>query len=250
MIERKEQPKRGFVMAPMTQNDWEGPPRDASEDEIIARLVVDELYWDSRVDASKVQVEVTNGIVTLTGHVPTYADRYAAEADARMIQGVVTVENRIQVEHPKLVPDAELAQNVQAVLGWTPDVDASDVEVSAREGTVTLKGSVRHYWEKLRAHLLAARVDGVHRVIDELAVTPSGSPADHEVAASLTQALERRMPEEVPLLQIIVKEGAVTLRGSVPNAALKRAAQLAAEHTAGVVAVRNELTFPHPENDR
>jgi osmotically-inducible protein OsmY len=230
-----------------TQTPFEGPPPHATSDEIIARLVVDEIFWDSRVDASRVQVEVTDGVVTLTGHTPTYADRFAAEADARMIQGVVTVENRIQVEHPQNVPDAELARNVSTVLDWTPDVDASDIQVTALQGTVTLTGTVRLYWDKLRAHLLAARVVGVHHVVDELAVSPaSGNLADHEIAHSLTQALERRMPEEMSTIQVTVQEGMVTLRGSVPNAALLQAAGEAAEHTAGVVGVRNELQFPHP----
>jgi hyperosmotically inducible periplasmic protein len=222
-------------------------PPAATSDEIVKRLVVDELYWDSRVDASKVMVEVTDGVVILTGHTPTFADRVSAEADARLIRGVVSVENRIAVEHPKLVPDAELAHNVSTVLVWTPDVDASDITVTAREGTVTLTGSVRHYWEKLRAHLLAARVEGVLLVIDELTVTPVSSDSDHEIARRLTRALERRMPEELPLIQITVNAAQVILRGSVPNAALKRVAQRATERTAGVVGVTNELTFPHPE---
>jgi hyperosmotically inducible periplasmic protein len=164
---------------------FDGPPSHATSDEVIARLVVDELYWDGRVDFSKVQVEVTDGLVTLTGHVPTYADCYGAEADARMVRGVVTVKNHLQVEHPKNVPDAELAQNVSTVLGWAPDIEASDVEVTARIGTVTLREAVRRYWEKLRVHLLAARVEGVLRVIDELVVTPTGNLSDREIAQSL-----------------------------------------------------------------
>jgi osmotically-inducible protein OsmY len=228
-----------------SHQSFEDLPPNASRDEIIARLIVDELYWDSRVDASKVQVEVDDGVVTLTGHTPTVADRYAAEADARTIAGVVTVQNRIEVDQPKIVPDIELAQNVTTVLDWTPDVDASDITVSAKEGTVTLRGAVERYWEKLRAHLVAARVEGVFHVIDELAVTPADTVADHEIAHSLTQALERRMPEEMATIQVTVKEGTATLRGAVPNAALLSAAQEAAEHTAGVTAVRNELTLPY-----
>jgi osmotically-inducible protein OsmY len=225
---------------------FEGPPPHASRDEIIARLVFDELFWDSRVDASKVQIEVSDGVVVLTGHTPTYADRYAAQADAELIEGVVEVKNRIEVAHPKIVPDVELAQNVTDVLVWTPDVDASDIEVTAHEGAVTLKGCVRLYWEKLRAHLLAARVDGVIHVVDELAVTPTESVTDHEIAEALMQALARRLHEDVHTVQATVKDGAATLRGAVANSALVRAVQDVAEHTTGVVAVHNELTFPHP----
>jgi hypothetical protein len=59
---------------------------DVTSDATIKRLVVDELYWDSRLDVSKINVEVTDGTVILTGHVTTISDRYSAEADARMIR--------------------------------------------------------------------------------------------------------------------------------------------------------------------
>jgi osmotically-inducible protein OsmY len=166
-------------------------PPSASQDEIIARLVVDELYWDNRVDASKVQVEATDGVVTLTGHVPTCADRYSAEADARMIRGVVTVVNHIEVDRPKGVPDRELQSDVSTVLSWAPDVDATDINVSAKEGVVTLKGTVPSYWGKLRAHLLAAQTEGVIHVVDELAVTPSQNVTDREIAGSLLRRPKR-----------------------------------------------------------
>ena len=84
-------------------------------------------------------------------------------------------------------------------------------------------------------------------VVDELVVAPSpGNLKDHEISHLLTQALERRMPDVVPTIQVAVKQGVVTLRGSVPNAALSRAAQDAAEHTAGAVGVQNLLKFPRP----
>jgi osmotically-inducible protein OsmY len=163
-------------------NRLEDRPPQASSDEVIARLVVDELYWDSRVDASKVQVEVTDGVVTLMGHVPTVADRYSAEADARMIHGIVTVNNQIRVDVPRIFPDAELGSDVTAVLTWAPDLDNSDVDVSVVEGTVTLRGTVPNYWQKLRAHLLATQVKGVVNVVDELAVVPTHSLSDQQMS--------------------------------------------------------------------
>jgi osmotically-inducible protein OsmY len=161
-----------------------------------------------------------------------------------MINGVVAVDNRIEVERPLIVPDRELHDSVTKVLDWTPDLDSSDIGVSALEGVVTLRGTVRHYWQKLRAHLLAARVQGVVHVVDELAVTPAEQVSDREIADRLTQALERRLLEDTQMIQLTVNEGVVTLRGAVPNAAAFQAAQKAAERTQGVVAVRNELKFP------
>jgi osmotically-inducible protein OsmY len=220
-------------------------PLSASSDETIARLVVDELYWDPRVDAAKVQVAVADGTVTLTGHVPTVADKYSAEADARMIRGVVSVRNQIAIDPLHVVPDGELRSNVATILDWNPEIDTSDVEVVSREGVVTLKGTVKSYWEKLRAHLSAARVPGVVRVVDEIAVVPSQSYTDQQIADALTRTLERRLGEDISSIQVTVNNGSVTLRGSVTNAAALRSAQEVAEHTSGVAHVRNELTFPH-----
>lgn len=219
-------------------------PPEATSDEVIKRLVVDELYWDSRVDASKVLVEVTDGVVVLTGHVPTYTDFYSAEADARMIRGVVTVENRIQVDRPKIVPDREIRESITNVFNWTPDLESSDLDVSVLEGVVTLRGTVPQYSQKRRAQLAVGRVRGVIRVIDESVVTPSERIADHEIAHALTGALERRLFDDIARIQMTVEDGVVTLRGLVSNAAAYEAVQQAAEHTTGVVAVRNELTFP------
>lgn len=219
-------------------------PPSAGRDEITKRLVVDEMYWDSRVDASKVLVQVNDGIVTLTGHVPTVADRYAAEANARLVDGVVSVENRIVVDRPELIPDPELRENITETLAWVPEVDASDIKVSSADGTVTLRGTVPTYWQKLRAHLLTAKVVGVVRVVDELAVTPTQSVTDRDLARRLAEKLEFWLGEHFRLVQLLVEGGRVTLRGSVPSQEALFTAQETAERTVGVVEVCNELTVP------
>ncbi|MFO7783893.1 MAG: BON domain-containing protein [Thermodesulfobacteriota bacterium] len=66
----------------------------ARTDERIKKDVVDELYWDDRVNASEVYVEVSNGTVTLRGEVPTYFSKTAAHDDALEILGVVSVRNQ------------------------------------------------------------------------------------------------------------------------------------------------------------
>ena len=218
-------------------------PAHATNDEIIKRLVVDELYWDARIDASKVKVEVDEGEVTLTGHVPNHADFYAAEADARLINGVVAVRNQLEIERPEHVPDVELCHNANSLLSWTPDVDSSHIEVTAREGVVTLRGTVRLFWEKLRARLVVSRMPGVVQVIDDLGVTPSGDVNDQEIADELVQTLERRLPDSCEQIQVTVKDGVVTLRGLVANLNESQLAQEAAELTHGVVGVENHLAL-------
>lgn len=216
----------------------------SSHDEVIKRLVVDELYWDSRVDASKVMVQVTDGVVTLTGRVATSADRYSAEADARMVDGVVTVENRIELAPDHVVPDPELCENVVETLSWVPDLDTLDIAVSCRNGSITLRGTVPSYWQKLRAKLSAAAIPGVLHVHDELTVVPTHAVSDQAIAHQLARTLEHVLFDDVELIQISVSDGRVTLRGPIPNIHLMHFAQQAAEKIHGVRDIHMDLQLP------
>jgi osmotically-inducible protein OsmY len=121
-------------------------------EEQIKKDVVDQLYWDSRVDASKVKVEVDDGKVTLSGTVPTYSARRNAELDARVIPEVILVDNRIRVEYlANVPPDEEIQSNVETVLGWNPDINARNIHASVDGGWVTLEGTVDNLWHKTRA---------------------------------------------------------------------------------------------------
>lgn len=212
--------------------------------EDIKKDVVDELYWDSRVDASQVFVEVdAEGTVTLRGTVPTRTARFSAEADARMTPDVVTVENELKVDRPKIVPDQELMSNVTEMLGWASEVDSSQIAVTVRSGIVTLEGPVPSYWEKERAKELAANVTGVVEVIDELAVVPTESVRDQVVADYLIRALERQLHTDIDSVDVTVEEGEVTLSGTVPDWPSYRAAEETAGSTRGVLAVNNHLTI-------
>ena len=71
-----------------------------TKDEQIKKAVVDMLYWDNRVDASNIDVEVTDGAVTLRGTVPSYTIKEAALFDAWKVIGVKKVDNNCYVKFP------------------------------------------------------------------------------------------------------------------------------------------------------
>ena len=122
-------------------------------DQDIRTMVVDELYWDGRVDPANIQVEVHDGQVVLKGTAPTYAVLGAAEEDARAIAGVQHVDNQLAVRQPahELVPtDQEIESNIVNTLRWHSQVDASDISATADDGWVVLKGTVPAYWHKIK----------------------------------------------------------------------------------------------------
>ncbi len=213
-------------------------------DEQIKKDVVDELYWDDRVDASKVNVEVSNGIVTLRGEVPTYFASTAAYYDALGILGVVNVRNQLAVRYPvgKSVPtDEELETELRRKLAWNPDIDVLDMEIDVSAGVVTLHGTVDAYWKKLYAEDLVASEPGVIFINNYLAITPEKDIIDQDIANDIVRSLEARSAVFADDVTVRVRNGHVTLTGTVPSWAARESAHDAAAYTAGVVDVENRI---------
>lgn len=215
-----------------------------SED--IKKDVVDHLYWDDRVDASDVRVEVSDRTVRLSGSVPTHTARQAAEKDVWLIGGVTSVDNELEVVYPsdfRPPEDSDLQVDLSTALGWAPELRGADIDVFVREGWVTLTGSVDAYWKKVRAEELASTLVGVKGIRNELSVVPSNQYGDRMIASSIISAFERNVHIEADEIDVSVDEGVVTLSGSVSSLPAFEAAQDAAAHTTGVLAIRNELTI-------
>jgi osmotically-inducible protein OsmY len=69
-------------------------------DKELQRAVMEELKWEPRVDATQIGVSVKDGIVTLSGHVPSLLEKYLAEKTAKRVRGVIAVANELQVKLP------------------------------------------------------------------------------------------------------------------------------------------------------
>jgi osmotically-inducible protein OsmY len=230
-----DEPKEGN-MSPMT----------IKTDEKIKVDVVDELHWDTRVDASDTKVRVDNGVVTLTGKVPTFGTRTAASEDAWSISGVRQVENRLEVELPEVHPtprDEEVRSTAESLLAWNPDIDSSNVDIDVEAGIVTLTGTTPTHWEKTRAEDLVTGLRGVLGVRNELAVVPSRSFTDETIAEDIVQAMDRNLLVDPSQVDVTVTDGIVSLHGDVPSVAARTAAYQAASRTPGVVDVDNELSL-------
>jgi len=87
--------------------------------EKIKKDIVDQLYWDSRVDAAKIQVKVKDGEIILKGEAPNYNAKSSASTDAWSIEGVRAVKNEIEVKYPvsiEVPTDDEIATNIRTLL--------------------------------------------------------------------------------------------------------------------------------------
>jgi osmotically-inducible protein OsmY len=215
-------------------------------EETIKKDVVDQLYWDYRVDASDIKVKVDDQTVTLTGTVPTYYARTAAFDDAHLVRGVSKVKNKLNVKYPstlKVPSDKEIKSNVKNLLLWNESIDSTDIDVSVNNGVVTLEGSADAYWKKLTAETVAGRSLGVTKIKNELAVVPSDSVVDKAIAKDIVSAIDRHYAFDEEAVTVKVNNGTVTLSGSVDNWYDYRSAIDIACCTAGVVDVEDQLVI-------
>ncbi|MFP4348434.1 MAG: BON domain-containing protein [Thermodesulfobacteriota bacterium] len=214
------------------------------DDERIKKDIVDELFWDGRIDASDITVRVDGGIVTLSGEVPAFEDISAARDAAWSILGVVDVIDNLVVNFPTPPgppTDDELEEMANNTLEWNTLIDASKVKASAAGGLVTLEGTVDAHWKKSYAESLISGMQGIINVENRLAVAPTESFTDEAIADDLVSAMTRDVMVDQDKITVEVKDNTVTLTGSVPSWTMAMEAEKDASRTPGVVEVHNEL---------
>ncbi len=220
-------------------------------DEDIMLDVVAGLRWDVRVDASDVRVEVRKGRVRLTGTVPNYTARAAAVEQTRSTQGVLDVEDALQVVVKKNVPggrDDELAAKANDIIAWHLCMDDCDVQAVVQDGVLELQGTVDEHWKVRYAERLLSGIRGIRKVRNDLVVKPDRKVADEDLAGEITAALSRNSLVDEDQVKVRVKDGVVTLQGCVACWHEADAAREVASAAPGTLEIRDQLElFPAEE---
>jgi len=156
----------------------------------IRKSVEDELTFDPLVDSSGIRVESLGGGVALNGTVPGYPQYLAAAAAARRVAGVTSVHNHLEVVLPPgdYRDDAKLTTDANNALGMNLTVPDT-VEASARNGNVTLTGTVRYGYQRAAADATVANLTGVRNVKDDIDISWDADPVD--VTVAVQDALDR-----------------------------------------------------------
>ncbi len=215
-----------------------------TKDEQIKKTVVDMLYWDSRVDASDIHVEVTDGEVTLRGTVPSYAVKEAALFDTWKVPGVKKVNNNSFVKFPstaKTLTDSEIEKSIKKQLEWNDSTSNENIHVTVKKGVVTLEGHVDAYWKTFRAQQIISDVIGVVDIDNKLAVVPTETITDQVIATDIVNAMDRSYAVNTDDVNVEVEDGIVTLSGTMLTRASYDAALECAFNTFGVKDVKDRL---------
>lgn len=215
------------------------------EDEEIKKDIIDELFWDNRIDASKIAVTVEDGIVSLAGEVPSYAILADARAAIYSIAGVLDVidDNVVisYVEPPALPSDMEIENHANNIIVWDGAIDEANCKAVAEAGIIILEGIVDAHWKKQYLEEKIAGIRGVLGLKNKLAVVPTKDVSDEILAKDLMAALERDILVDTEDITVTVRNGVVTLSGTVPNWGARFSAWNDASRTLGVVSIKNKL---------
>jgi osmotically-inducible protein OsmY len=183
-------------------------------DSDITHWVKDALMHDERVDPARVGVTVRDGIVTLAGDVESIAAKQYANMEAKKIKGVRGVVDEIVVA-PTLRSDTDICLSVRHRLLTSSVVRSDDITATCLDGEVTLHGEVDSWSERQEASLLASEVRGVKAVTNEISSHWENDRSDSEIQRDALAAMVRDVYlSELPI-EVTVKDGVVTLKGSV-----------------------------------
>ena len=123
----------------------------------IRDVVEAELRYDPLIDASDIMVRNISGDVALNGTVPSYPQYVAAAAAARRVGGVRNVHNHLEVALPpgNYRDDPTLTTMANDALALNVTVP-DGVEATARNGNLTLTGTVTYGTQATAAELAVA----------------------------------------------------------------------------------------------
>lgn len=210
-------------------------------DQQLKKDVSAELEWDPSINATLVGVAVKDGIVTLTGHLQTYAEKYAAERAVQRVHGVkgIAVELDVKLDPSHQRSDAEIAAAIESALKWHALVPADKIQVQVEKGWVTLRGEVNWDYQRREAEKTTRTLTGVVGVSNAIHLKAAAMPAD--VSKRIRDALVRHAEGEARQLEVTVEADTVTLRGSVDSWVERAAASSAAWSAPGVAKVVNDI---------
>lgn len=208
----------------------------------IQRDVIDELRWDPRIHAPELGVAEKDGVVTLTGTVSSYAEKWAAERAAERVAGVKAIASELSVALPTTHErsDTELAHRILDAFLWDVQVPEKKIKAIVTKGWVQLDGEVEWQFQKDAAARVVRNTIGVRGMTNSLHVAPLPVSA-YDVRTRIGDALRRQAEGHAHNISVQAADSIVTLKGRVPTFAERRAAEYAAWSAPGVREVRDEI---------
>jgi osmotically-inducible protein OsmY len=215
-----------------------------NDQELVAN-VIDELFWDPKIDTVSVAVSANSGIVTLRGTVGSFRQKREAKKAAERVWGVVSVDNEIDVQlmGEQRREDADLRGDVLQALMLDSLVPTS-VDAWVEDGVVTLSGAVDWQYQRNEAESVAGNLLGVVAIENDIYLADT-TPSPADVEKKIKKAFSRNAKLDANELAVATSDGTVTLSGQVRSWDERDAAVAAAWAAPGVKSVDDLLTVAY-----
>ena len=210
-------------------------------DTLLQENVLAELLFEPSLDASHITSTVKNGVVTLSGSVSNFPEKWAAERAVKRVFGVKGVAEELVVDFRSGTKhsDEDIVGAARRALEWSANVPEKSIQIRVEKGWVTLEGVVEWQFQRQDAYNVVAHLLGVKGVSNMITLKHQVTSAD--VHTEIEAAFKRSGDLEAGRVQVEVEGSKITLRGQLPNWNEIDAAGLAAWNAAGVTAVDNQI---------
>lgn len=145
------------------------------DDTTLSSRVKTALLRDKSVPGMKIDVDVLEARVTLTGVVKTHAQAQGAVATAGSVEGVRSVRNNLSVGTTSIgqhADDTVIFSKIKTALIGEKGIRSLNIDVDVNKGRVTLTGIVKTEAQRRKVKAVAAKTRGVVSVVDNLSVRP------------------------------------------------------------------------------
>jgi osmotically-inducible protein OsmY len=200
--------------------------------------VMQELKWDPSITHEHIGVAVSDGIVTLSGTVPSYIEKSSAENAAQRVGGVKAVVEKIEVKVPGSYTrdDQDIAKAIIDQFRWHTQVPDDLVQASVENGWVGLTGEVEWDYQRSAAEKAVRGLKGVKGITNQIAIKAKAvQPSD--IKGKIEDALKRAAEREADRIAVEVRGTLVILSGKVRSFAEMRDVRVAAWSAPGVTSV-------------
>jgi osmotically-inducible protein OsmY len=214
-------------------------------EEIIKKNIINRLTNNDAVNINHIFVSITDGVVHLQGHVPSYSAKIEALRDATEAARDFNVVNDLQVNfqpHQPPVSDTEIRDSINKYFKWQKSINPMHVEVEVDKGKVVLTGHVSNESESIAAEKIVSSTKGVIDLDNRLQVNPKMISNDQHIQQTLKDAFEKSALIDENKITTEVEKGTVYISGCVANDPIRKEIEDQAMHTKGVNKVVNEIT--------
>lgn len=204
--------------------------------------VLCELEYEPGIKVTDIGVLVNNGTVTLNGYANSYSEKLEAVRAVKWIAGVKAIADDIEIKTSLLHTDGDIAAAAAHQIDWCSLIPNDSIEVTVRDGWITLEGEVEGWYQKNAARNVVQHLLGVKGVSNLVSIKSKPKQTATVIETAIKSAFERNALVDANKIQVETEGGKVILRGNVRNFAELEEAERVAWAAPGVFHVDNQLT--------